>query len=206
MLYPQLNKHRQMIELSGFWDFKFDYKVEGLDSNWKDGLNNTNPIAVPASWNDQFADNRDFLGPAWYQIKFNLPWNWNEKKIFIRFGSINYIADIWLNGQKVGHHEGGHLAFEYEITSLIKEINNLLIMRVDGRLSKEYVPPGNLKLTYPSTNYDFFPFCGIHRPVILYAVPHDAIKDLKIITTIEDQDGLIETEVTLYGQINTTGS
>jgi beta-glucuronidase len=203
MLYPQMNKFRQMFDLSGFWEFKFDYEDNGFELNWKDGLKNTTPIAVPASWNDQFASDRDFLGPAWYQTKFNLPWNWKEKNIYIRFGSINYIADIWLNGQKIGHHEGGHLAFEYEITSFLKDIDNLMIIRVDGRLSKEYVPPGNLGLIYPPTNYDFFPFCGIHRPVIIYALPNGGIKDLNLFTTIENQDGFIDVTVRLFENIST---
>jgi beta-glucuronidase len=205
MLYPQFNNYRQMYDLSGFWDFRVDKNDEGIESNWKDGLVNAIPIAVPASWNDQFADNRDFLGPAWYQTKFNLPWNWSDKKLYIRFGSINYIADIWLNGKKIGHHEGGHLAFEYDITSLIKDIDNLLTIRVDGRLSKEHVPPGNLRLIYPPTNYDFFPFCGIHRPVILYALPHRAIKDLNIFTSIDNQYGFIEVEVILFDILEATG-
>jgi beta-glucuronidase len=205
MLYPQMNKYRQMFDLSGFWDFKFDESDEGLTSNWKVNLTNTIPIAVPASWNDLFADNRDFLDTAWYQTKFDLPWNWDTKRIFIRFGSINYIADIWLNGRKIGHHEGGHLAFEYDITSLLKDIDNLLIVRVDGRLSKEHVPPGNLGLVYPPTNYDFYPFCGIHRPVLLYAVPQNSIKDLTIFTSIDNNVGLIEVEILLFDEINISG-
>ncbi len=206
MLYPQMNKYRQIIDLSGFWEFKFDYEIEGIDSNWKDGLKNTIPIAVPASWNDQFADNRDFLGPAWYQTRFDLPWNWDNKKVYVRFGSINYIADIWLNGRKIGHHEGGHLAFEYEISFLLKDIDNLLVVRVDGRLSKEHVPPGNLRPIYPPTNYDFFPFCGIHRPVLLYALPDKSIKDLTIIPSIDNNIGFIEVDVILFDNIDITGT
>ena len=205
MLYPQRNKYRQFIDLSGFWDFKFDENDEGLRSNWKNILTNTVPIVVPASWNDQFADNRDFLGPAWYQTKFDLPWNCDTKRIFIRFGSINYIADTWLNGRKIGRHEGGHLAFEYEVTSLLKDINNLLVVRVDGRLSKEHVPPGDLGFIYPPTNYDFYPFCGIHRPVLLYAIPHNSIKDLTISTSIDNNVGFIEVELLLFDGINTSG-
>ena len=53
MLYPQRNKYRQFIDLSGFWDFRFDINNDGLKENWKNGFNNSRPIAVPASWNDQ---------------------------------------------------------------------------------------------------------------------------------------------------------
>ena len=43
MLYPQRNKHRQFIELSGsgFWDFRFDNDDKGINENWKNGFNNS---------------------------------------------------------------------------------------------------------------------------------------------------------------------
>lgn len=63
MLYPQRNKYRHFIDLSGFWDFQFDPDDKGVGENWAKGLNDGCPIAVPASWNDQFADSRDFLEP-----------------------------------------------------------------------------------------------------------------------------------------------
>jgi len=141
MLYPQRNKYRYFIDLSGFWDFQLDRDDKGVGENWTKGFSDGFPIAVPASWNDQFADDRDFLGPAWYQLKFTIPCEWDKKKIMIRFGSVNYISDVWLNGEVVGHHEGGHLPFEYEISDKIVSEDNLLVVRVDGRLSDNHVPP-----------------------------------------------------------------
>lgn len=199
MLYPQINKYRQCIDLSGLWNFRFDFNDEGLKNNWQNGLNDAHPIAVPASWNDQFADNRDFLGPAWYQTFFNLPWSWENHRIFLRFGSVNYVADVWLNGEKLGQHEGGHLPFEYDITSLIKNENNRLIVRVNGNLAKEHVPPSGRPLNYPNTNFDFFPFCGIHRPVLLYAMPKEGIKDLTVITTIQGNNGYVNIKIQRTG-------
>ena len=67
MLYPQSNSCRQMADLSGFWDFRFDSADEGLDQGWGAGFDPGEIIAVPASWNDQFEDWRDYIGVAWYQ-------------------------------------------------------------------------------------------------------------------------------------------
>ena len=58
-MIPQSNSFRQKIPLDGFWDFRFDPKREGESSGWSNGVAATRPIAVPASWNDQFADERD---------------------------------------------------------------------------------------------------------------------------------------------------
>jgi beta-glucuronidase len=204
MLYPQRNQYRQFIDLSGFWDFRFDINSDGLKENWQSGFDESQPIAVPASWNDQFADNRDFLGPAWYQIRFEKPWGWDNKKIFLRFGSVNYISDVWLNGELEGHHEGGHLAFEYDVSDRILN-ENLLVVRVDGRLKEEHVPPkGRVLGNYPVTNFDFYPFCGIHRPVLLYAIPDEGIKDITVITSIKEILGILDINLESSGIIGAT--
>jgi beta-galactosidase/beta-glucuronidase len=81
MLYPQSNPFRQTIDLSGFWDFRFDPDRRGEQARWSEGFAGGRPIAVPASWNDQFEDGRDYLGPAWYQTRFDLPWGWSERRV-----------------------------------------------------------------------------------------------------------------------------
>jgi beta-glucuronidase len=192
MLYPQRNKYRQYIDLSGFWDFRFDFNDEGLKENWQSGFDKSQPIAVPASWNDQYADNRDFLGPAWYQTYFDLPWGWTDQKVILRFGSVNYIAEVWLNGNQLGTHEGGHIPFEFEVTSTLKVQENHLILRVDGNLADDRVPPGGRPMFHPATNFDFFPYCGIHRPVLLYSVPNNGIEDLTVRTNIDGNTGKIQ--------------
>jgi len=37
MLYPQRNKNRHFIDLSGFWDFRFDHDDKGAGENWAGG-------------------------------------------------------------------------------------------------------------------------------------------------------------------------
>ncbi len=198
MLYPQNNRFRQFIELSDFWDFRFDFDDKGLRDGWEKGFENGQPIAVPASWNEQFAENRDFLGPAWYQTHFSLPWGWDKHRVLIRFNSVNYLADVWLNGEKIGQHEGGHLPFKFDITSQIKNEGNHLVVRVDGNLTTDRVPPSDHNLllaNYPPTNFDFYPFCGIQRPVLLYSIPNEAIIDLTINTSIEGKTGIVNAKV-----------
>lgn len=59
MFYLQRNLFRQFIDLSGIWDFRFDPNEKGVGENLTKGFTNGCPIAVPASWNDQFAYDRD---------------------------------------------------------------------------------------------------------------------------------------------------
>lgn len=201
MLYPQSNRYRHCFDLSGFWDIRFDPENEGEAAGWSSGFAGGQPIAVPASWNDQFMSHRDYLGFAWYQTRFDAPGNLRDsRKFFIRFGSVNYLADVWLNGARLGGHEGGHLPFEFEVTSLLHAENNLLVVRVDGTLAADRVPPGNVpmelmdrfaSLNYPDGSFDFFPYCGIHRPVLLYAVAPEALSDLTVVTDIRSNTGYV---------------
>src|SRR5258706_5706620 len=144
MLYPLFNLFRQLHDLSDFWDFSFAPRQAGRAQGWPIGCEHGRPIAVPASWNDQFEDSRDTLGPAWYQTHFDLPWNLQDKRLFVRFGSVNYLATVWLNGTQLGGHEGGHLPFEFDITALVKPQGNCLVVRVDRGLAYDRVPPGHV--------------------------------------------------------------
>ena len=200
MLYPQTNQYRQVFDLSGFWNFCFDPQGIGETQGWFQGLQESVPIAVPASWNDQFSDSRDYLGLGWYQTHFTIPWGWDSKKIFIRFGSVNYLATVWLNGKLIGQHEGGHLPFEFDITEHVQSDNNHLVVCVDGALAPDRVPPGNIPpdprdvsffQNYPASNFDFFPYCGIQRPVSIYAKHRDAIDDLFVYTEVSGTMGTV---------------
>ena len=211
MLYPQFNPFRQSHELSDFWDFCFDREQVGESQGWAGGFKHGRPIAVPASWNDQFEDGRDYLGPAWYQTYFDLPWNWQDKRIFVRFGSVNYLAEVWLNGSNLGGHEGGHLPFEFDITTLVKPQGNCLVVHVDGELAYDRVPPGNVTGeaidffsnhtgNYPQAQFDFFPFCGIQRPVLLYATPLQALQDITVVTDLAGSEGKVRVRAQKYDQ------
>jgi beta-glucuronidase len=192
MLFPISNTYRQCIDLSGIWVFKPDPEDRGQQDGWHKGFEQTRPIAVPASWNDHYSDLREFLGPAWYSRQFTPPWGWENSRILVRFNSVNYLTKVWLNGHELGTHEGGHLPFVFDVTEQLSRLENTLILRVDGRLAGNRVPPGNVtgsdldfftshSENYPQTQFDFFPYCGIQRPVLLYCQPMNALDDITVI-------------------------
>jgi len=204
MLFPQTNQYRQEVTLPCFWDFRFDPDNIGEAQGWFQGLEEFVPIAVPASWNDQFSDSRDYLGLGWYQTHFTLPWGWEGKKVYLRFGSVNYLASVWLNGKFIGLHEGGHLPFEFDITDDILAEGNQLVVRVDGALAPDRVPPGNVPAdprdvsffqNYPAANFDFFPYCGIQRRVSIYAKVPDGIEDLIVTTEVSGTAGTVKVKL-----------
>lgn len=201
-LFPQTNPFRQHINLNGYWDFRIDPEDVGEGMHWQQGFSGR-PIAVPASWNEQISELRDYLGLAWYQTHFDLPWEWQDKRVLLRFASVDYLAKVWLNGAYLGSHEGGHLPFEFEVSPYLRKEDNLLVVRVDGVLARDRVPPGLVDDPadshqigiYPPTTYDFFPYRGIQRPVQLYAIPKGGIDDISLNTAIEGDTGIVRVEV-----------
>ena len=205
MLYPKSNEYRQARELNGIWEFRMDPSQTGVNEGWANGFEGGRPIAVPASWNEQFEDAQDFFGDGWYQTSFCLPWSWEQQRVLVRFGSANYLAEAWLNGSKLGEHEGPGLPFEFDATSFIKRGENKLVVRVDATLSEYRVPPGKVTYhpddtyahpSYPDSNFNTYPYCGIDQPVFIYTRPNGALKDVFVRTDIMGADGIIEVSVT----------
>ncbi len=204
MITPQQNPFRSIQGLSGPWAFQMDPKGVGISKKWFLGLPQKRPIRVPASWNVQFEDTAHYLGDAWYQTRFDLPERFNGQKQYIRFGSVNYRAEVWFNGKRLGHHEGGHLPFEFEVSTHSRPRNNLLIIRVNGSLAPDRVPPGNVSFDprdafansfNPPASFDFFPYCGVQRPVQIIGLPNHFIEDLTVIPEVTGKNGKVRVVV-----------
>jgi beta-glucuronidase len=189
---PQNNGFRRSLEIKGPWHICFGREKQ------------KRPVIVPASWNEAFPDKRDFLGPAVYTVKFRVPAAWDGSGIFIRFGSVNYIARVRVNGVNICSHEGGSLPFEAAIPEGILRPVNTLEVTVDGNLAPDRVPPGNVPYNekdafantqYPATSFDFFPYCGIHRRVFLCSRPDRAIDDIAVKTSIAGRDGIVNVNI-----------
>ncbi len=208
MLYPQQNDRRNLLDLSGFWDFQLDPDDAGERAGWVNGLTKPRQVAVPASWNEQFQDTRDYLDAAWYARRFYVPESWRRQRVFLRIGSANYAAQVWINGRYVGDHKGGHLPFAFDVSEhVVWNEENLVVIRVEGRLTPTRVPPGNvsgrgiggLMSNYPRTSFDFFPYTGLHRPVILYSIPQAYIRDVTVMTALEGHTGVVKIAVEQAG-------
>ena len=206
LLYPQQNQVRNRLDVSGLWQFQLDPREEGEAQGWFKALPVPRPIAVPCSWNDLFDDARDYLGLAWYWREVYVPSAWRGQRVFLRIGSANYAAKVWVNGSVVAEHLGGHLPFVADVTEqLTWERQNVIAISVENKQLPERVPPGpgpagggvaGVLGGFPATTYDFFPYAGLHRPVVLYAVPAAAhIDDITVVTTIDGEEGVVHVTV-----------
>jgi beta-glucuronidase len=213
MLYPIQNDVRNKLDLSGIWEFKTDPEGVGVDEGWFAALDDSRPIAVPGSWNEQYEDLYNYLGLAWYVRRTYVPAPWKGQRVFLRVGSANYLGTVYVNGERVGSHAGGHLPFAFEISNLIRwDAENTIAISVENELHPTRVPAGNMDTalgpfaSFPRTTYDFFPFAGLHRPVVLYSVPQTHIDDLTVVTDIDGSDGEVKVTVRLNEPATTGGT
>ncbi|KHJ83951.1 glycosyl hydrolase family 2, sugar binding domain protein [Oesophagostomum dentatum] len=109
-------------------------------------------MPVPAAYNDMSADAelRDHIGWVWYQTSVTVQYRDMGQKFVLRFGSVNYYAIVYFNGEKVGCHEGGHLPFEVDVTDKVSfgEENNITVA-VNNTLSNKTIPPGEFRYVNP---------------------------------------------------------
>lgn len=124
-------------------------------------------VSLPGSWDFHAPEMRHYEGLVWYERGFDaeLP---EGHRAFLRFGAVNYSAEVWLNGEHVGSHEGGFTPFAFEVTDLVKDGENRVALGVDSTRTENTVPP---------VVTDWETLGGITRPVKLVIVPETFIDD-----------------------------
>lgn len=215
ILYPQDTETRQKISLDGLWNFiqaNSSDPLRGFTDHWYEKkfieINNVDIrlMPVPASYNDITTDwkLRDHVGLVWYEKFFQVPKFWtNVGKIWLRFGSVSYAADVWLNGVKIMSHQIGHLPFETEITTFLKfGKENRLTVACDNTLLSSTIPQGKVEKLVSGRlsqvyTFDFFNYAGIDRSVFLYYTPSTYIEDITVVTEKIDVEN--DTQIALLG-------
>jgi beta-mannosidase len=193
------------LPLDGEWELAWCEKGAGPPTNgWR-------KVKVPGSVHTQWLDPSKIYTPEatwlsykewWYRRSFELPANFAGRRQRLQFEATDYYADTWLNGVRLGRHEGYMDPYEYDVTSHThaEKPNELLV--------RTWTPVGyywkhrtyTIKGSYGGVDQkpdDISPF-GIIRPVRLIASDAVAIKDLAIDTRLtEDGQAEVEVEVEL---------
>lgn len=122
---------------------------------------------VPGDFNTQLPELLYVEGTMWYKKMFSYNLK-NGKRLFLHFGAVNYKADVWLNGKKLGSHEGGFTPFQFELTSGLKEGENTIIVKANNQRQSNGLP---------GLGYDWFNYGGITRDVHLIETATSYIDD-----------------------------
>lgn len=167
---PQM-KRESFLCLNGQWDFAISESEDCREFNEK--------ILVPFPVESLLSGiQRDGVGKyLHYRCFIELPENFKGGRIILHFGAVDTICDVYVNGSKVAHNEGGYLPFSADITDFINNERNELYVRVRDDLSIIY-PYG--KQTKKRGGMWYTPVSGIWQTVWAECVPDGYVEKIKI--------------------------
>ena len=124
-------------------------------------------LNVPGDWNTQREALMFYEGPVWYRREFSYHKR-EGTRVFVYFGAASYRAAVYLNGEKLGEHEGGFTPFNFEVTSTLREGGNFLIVEVNNARRADGVP---------GMRFDWWSYGGLTRDVTLVEVAEVFVQD-----------------------------
>ncbi|MDP3149082.1 MAG: glycoside hydrolase family 2 TIM barrel-domain containing protein [Ignavibacteria bacterium] len=164
------------------------------DSGWQDKQ-------IPSVENYLYPDTirtpEFYENGVWYRYNFNVADSLQGKFVKLIFYSVNYVADVWINGQYCGYHEGGYTPFAFDVSSKLNfgATTNSLVVRVDNPVW------GARKDIVPYKQCDWFNYTGIIHDVYL-----EASENISVVRADFNTDG-INKKVKFNGILyNKTGS
>ena len=133
-------------------------------------FNTDRTLMVPGDWNTQRDELYYYEGTVWYRNVFDYQPK-PGRRAFIYFGAANYEAIVGLNGKKIASHVGGYTPFNVEVTGMLKETGNSLIVKVDNKRHADGVP---------TLNSDWWNYGGLTRSVMIVETPMTFIRDYSV--------------------------
>ena len=161
---------------TGYYDYRYEPRSDGYFLNAKPrdpgdlveyDFDSSQQLNVPGDWNSQDDRLLFYEGTIWYKKSFDYQTK-PGTRVFVHCGAANYLADVYLNGRKLGRHEGGFTPFDFEITGLVHEKDNFLVFKVDDKRRRDAVP---------TLNTDWWNYGGLTRDVTLVEVPDTFVED-----------------------------
>ena len=121
--YPRPQFERaEWRNLNGQWSYTFDFGKSGRDRKLYNSTGFNEFIIVPFCPESKLSgvEYKDFIPAMWYHRKLQVPADWQDKKVILHFGGVDYYSVIYINGQVAGRHWGGSSSFGIDITRFVK--------------------------------------------------------------------------------------
>ena len=124
-------------------------------------------LKVPGDWNTQRADLLYYEGTVWYERRFDYAPRLGNRT-FLQFGAAAQRATVWLNGKRLGGHEGAFTPFSFEVTTALRPRGNSIVVAVDNTRRADALP---------AMNTDWWNYGGLTRDVRLIETPPAFVRD-----------------------------
>ncbi len=178
---PQLTR-TGWCDLSGTWDFAYDDADVGLRERWQDRwevFDRTIVVPFPPESPASGVGDPGFHQVLWYHRTFRPDYDQNGR-LLLHFGAVDHRAQVWVNGQLVAEHEGGHTPFTADITAaLLDEGEQHLVVRAQDDPHDLEQPRGKQDWQERPHAIWYDRTSGIWQPVWLEPVPTTRIVELR---------------------------
>ena len=182
--YPRPQMRREEWKnLNGLWQYAIVPVLKDKPQQW-DG-----DILVPFGIESALSGVKKRVGPdslLWYRKAFTVPDDWDGNRILLHFGAVDWRSDVWVNGKKLGRHNGGYTSFSYDITDALKEGGEQQVTLAVWDPTDDGFQPRGKQVRDPHSIW-YTPTTGIWQTVWLEPVPEVAIEDLKMTPDIDGE-------------------
>jgi glycosyl hydrolase family 2 len=129
---------------------------------------------------------------SWYRRTFTVPSSWRGRRVLLNFGAVDWRATVWVNGRRVGTHQGGYDPFGMDITPALRRAGvQEVVVGVDAPVNRGGEPIGKQRLKPGSIFYTAS--SGIWQSVWLEPVPMARIDSIRAAPDL--QDGVLRVSV-----------
>ena len=197
---------RDWLCLNGEWEFYRDPYDQGLAARWPERAL-PDFIIVPFAMQSALScrESREICEVVWYARDFEIPAHWlvdearEANDVLLHFGACDYRTTVWVNDEEVGHNQGGHVPFAFDIAPLLKAGTNRVCVRVED-LQNPRQPRGKQAVGGVASGIDYTGTTGIWQSVWLEPVPTVRIQELQItpIAGANPGDDALEIRVALH--------
>jgi len=170
------------LNLNGTWQFEIDHGNSGQERNLH--LPETalsSEIIVPFCPESRLSGigYKDFMSSVWYKRQIHVTAQQLEGRVFLHFGAVDYLCNVYVNGQLAGTHKGGYTSFRFEITSLLNEGENQITVNAQDNTRDGMIPSGKQSPRYDSHRCYYTRTTGIWQTVWLEYTPKNYIKSVR---------------------------
>jgi beta-galactosidase/beta-glucuronidase len=196
--YPRPQFERNCwLNLNGEWNFDFDDNNIGIKNAWFAKPELSQVICVPYTYQSKLSgiNNQDFHDIVWYSKNFDINEELKGKRIILNFGAVDYKSDIWVNGTHMISHEGGHVPFSIEITNVLKDKDNLIVVRAEDYTTDLELPRGKQYWKRTSEGIFYTRTTGIWQTVWVEGVAETYLSKVWITPDVDHKKVFVEYEV-----------
>jgi hypothetical protein len=130
---------RQMLNFNRDWNFQLGDFPDASASTFDDVK--WDSVGLPHSFSEPyFASSKFYVGYGWYRKHFAVPKAWRGKHINLEFDGVFQVAEIFVNGRRIGEHKGGYTGFTFDITDAVKTGDNVVAVRVNNFWNAQIAP------------------------------------------------------------------